>query len=893
MAYITYRMLLGFLTEKKGLSQREIANALSIDKSTISRVLKGRLRQLSKVITFDGFYEAFAGFVDKNDAVRLHDYLNQHGVIDKEVKGAYSRTQAKIHENHTATQEMFSAFIKMIVQGAEDSRTADRSEEEEPPAAAIGFAHFEYHLSKNFVGREELIKEISDTLERCGMAIICGFGGLGKTQSALYYVKEREKKSACKQAQMVFFNDSLKATLLDIPFDGLKRASDGQTDDADEQLKERLDLLQKFSSDAVLIIDNMDIMEERLPPEEQKILEMLRKMAMRVLITSRNTRLYAEKYLIKIEPLSKENQMKLFLSHYVPDKEAQDKLPEDKLAEYRKIFHKVSGHTMLIELIAKIMREYSLSPKKILKALEEGRGAENLKIEVEKDDVYGQEDIYQSISALFNISDIDEASKQILMKLALTFINGVRISFFNNFLLEENSIKRISDLIHHGWIVRDSQPIPENDRIHLHPLIKTVIVRNMSPTLAKCASYIDAAIRAYMMDDKEITVIDRRDACSILIHAGEMFKEEYDASTVELLLRQASIIHKDSRYAEAWKQCERVMKICRVREPAVEEILPTAYRLQADIAVNLAQYTTALSSSTAAIDMWGKQSMPPYEDIAKAYSRLANVYRKDSQYTLALDNFRLAENRMDVNGIDNPALKADILNSIGIVYINLDDLDKAMENYKKACRLREEEAVPDKRQLAYSYHNIGTVCQRMLRFDEAVEWHTKALDVRKEVYRSDDPAIAESLTMIGNDYAEAAKNNAPEKYEIAIRYIKDGMKIREDSLGSEHPAMAWSYESLGKVFFYQERFAEAQDCFQKCLRIREAKLGRDHAYTAQALVWLAKADKALQRYDEASDCLKKALAIQETVKPSAQKETKELLRHIEKTKHLVRKGSSK
>ena len=876
MAYITYKMLLGFLTEKVGLSQTVIAKALNISKSSISRVLSGKMRQIAKGISCDGFYKAFEEFVDKNDTVRLYDYLVKNDAVDEDIKDAYSKTQAEIHENKTTAQETFSTFIKLLVERAEGSRSANLNDEEEAPAETVGFAPFKYHMSENFVGREDFIDKISSTLERCGMAIICGFGGLGKTQSALYYAKEK----GCTSPQIVFFNDNLKKTLLDIPFSGLKGTPDGQPDDVDKRLKERLDVLRKFSADAVLIIDNMDVMEESLSLEDQKILEDLRKMKLQVLITSRNTRLYAEKYLIKIEPLSEENQMKLFLLNYMPDRAAHAGLSEDKLADYRKIFQKVSGHTMTIELIAKIMREYSESPKKILQTLEEGHGAEDLTIGVEKDGGYGHENIYQSISALFNISDIDEASKRILMNLSLASISGVRISFFNNFLLEGNNIKRISDLIHHGWIVRDSQPIPEDDRIHLHPLIKTVLLKNMSPSLEKCAAYIVAAIQAYMRDDEDITPMDRRDVCTILINAGEMFKDEYDASSVGLLLRQAEIIHKDSRYDEAWKQCKRVMELCESEAECAAEIRPAACRLQADIAVNLARYRIAIESYNEAIGMWEKQVKPPYEEIAKAYNRLANVYRKDSRYTSALDNFRLAENRMDVNGIDNPSLKADIFNNIGIVYINLDDLDKAMEYYKKACRIREEANPQDKRQLAYSYHNIGTVYQRKRMFEEAVEYHTKALDLRREVYRKDDPTIAESLTMLGNDYAEAAKDNAPEKYKIAIGYIDDGRKIRENSLGPDHPAMAWSYESLGKIFFYQGRFEEAQDCFQKCLRIRETRLGMAHAYTAQALFWLGKIDKALEQYDEAMECLEKALDIQGRVKPSAQKKTKALLEEI-------------
>lgn len=887
MAYITYKMLLGFLTEKAGLSQTVIAKALNISKSSISRVLSGKMRQIAKGISCDGFYKAFEEFVDKNDTVRLYDYLVKNDAVDEDIKDAYSKTQAEIHENKTTAQETFSTFIKLLVERAEGSRSANLNDEEEAPAETVGFAPFKYHMSENFVGREDLVEEIASTLGQYGMAIVCGFGGLGKSQSALYYVEQSKKNSAEQQAQMVFFHDNLKATLLDIPFCGLKEYQNNRKEAIDEQVRRRLDVLREFSSDAILIIDNMDVMEGSLSPEDQEILEKLRKMELNILITSRNMKLYAEQYRIRITPLSKEDQLELFLRNYMPKKEIRGELSEDKISEYKKILQRVYGHTMLIELIAKIMREYSFSPKKMLKILAEGRGAENLFIYVEKDDSYKQEDIYQTISTLFNISNIDEASKQVLLNLVLTSINGVRMAFFADFLLEGGSIGRISNLIHHSWIIRDSQMASEDDRIHLHPLIKTVLLKNMSPSLEKCTAYIVAAIQAYMRDDEDITPMDRRDVCTILINAGEMFKDEYDASSVGLLLRQAEIIHKDSRYDEAWKQCKRVMELCESEAECAAEIRPAAYRLQADIAVNLARYRIAIESYKAAIGMWEKQATPPYEDIAKAYNRLANVYRKDSRYTSALDNFRLAENRMDVNGIDNPSLKADIFNNIGIVYINLDDLDKAMEYYKKACRIREEANPQDKRQLAYSYHNIGTVYQRKRMFEEAVEYHTKALDLRREVYRKDDPTIAESLTMLGNDYAEAAKDNAPEKYKIAMGYIDDGRKIRENSLGPDHPAMAWSYESLGKIFFYQESFEEAQACFRKCLRIREARLGMAHAYTAQALFWLGKIDKALERYDEAMECLEKALDIQGKVKPSAQKKTKALLEEIW---HLRKRG---
>lgn len=157
----------------------------------------------------------------------------------------------------------------------------------------------------------------------------------------------------------------------------------------------------------------------------------------------------------------------------------------------------VSGHTMLIELIAKTMREYTMSPAKMITVLKERKDTRDLKIPVEKDNNYEQEDIYNLISTLFNISAMNERAKQILMKLALCSINGVRMTFFDEFLLDGYSISAINVLVNQSWIIRESHQAAEDDRIHLHPLIETAVLRNLHPTIEKCQDYLDAAIRVY------------------------------------------------------------------------------------------------------------------------------------------------------------------------------------------------------------------------------------------------------------------------------------------------------------------------------------------------------------------------------------------------------------
>ena len=183
----------------------------------------------------------------------------------------------------------------------------------------------------------------------------------------------------------------------------------------------------------------------------------------------------------------------------------------------------------------------------------------------------------------------------------------------------------------------------------------------------------------------------------------------------------------------------------------------------------------------------------------------------------------------------------------------------------------------NKQQLAYSYHNIGTVYQRQHRCKEAIEWHERGLNLRREVYTPDDPIIADSLTMLGNDYAAMNTDDMEQNYAKALDYIQKGLKIRENSLGPNHPATAWSYESLGKVYYQQKKYEQAEESFRKCMEIRCSSLGEKHAYTAQIMVWMGITEEKLDHLPEAQAYWEKAYKIQEQLRLSASTHTKELM----------------
>ena len=55
--YITYPLLIEFLYKKENIAQRDMAKALSISRSNISRMISGELSQLSRSVEEESFYK--------------------------------------------------------------------------------------------------------------------------------------------------------------------------------------------------------------------------------------------------------------------------------------------------------------------------------------------------------------------------------------------------------------------------------------------------------------------------------------------------------------------------------------------------------------------------------------------------------------------------------------------------------------------------------------------------------------------------------------------------------------------------------------------------------------------------------------------------------------------
>ena len=90
---------------------------------------------------------------------------------------------------------------------------------------------------------------------------------------------------------------------------------------------------------------------------------------------------------------------------------------------------------------------------------------------------------------------------------------------------------------------------------------------------------------------------------------------------------------------------------------------------------------------------------------------------------------------------------------------------------------------------------------------------------RGDVMAADlNAALGEHLRMVG-------------AYQEAQRYLRRALRIWEQSLGPEHPDVAFPLNNLAELYQAQGKYVEAEPLYQRALRIREQSLGPEHPHT--------------------------------------------------------------
>ena len=247
-----------------------------------------------------------------------------------------------------------------------------------------------------------------------------------------------------------------------------------------------------------------------------------------------------------------------------------------------------------------------------------------------------------------------------------------------------------------------------------------------------------------------------------------------------------------------------------------------------------------------------------------------------------------------------PAVEAELLQTLGGIAQNLGRLDQAETLLARALELRRTAFGSDHPDVARSLVASGQLASARGRYDEAEKEIREGLAMLRRHLSRGDPEVSRAISALGRVLENAGRYpDAIRELEEAVRlqtgrpglegdlsasltelancHFYTGQYAQADALnqqvlaldrrlyGPRHPHVADDLINLGAVQFEGGHYPEAERWNREALEIMVAWYGPDHPETASAQTILARSLLRMERRDEARVLLTSALATQERV----------------------------
>ena len=345
-----------------------------------------------------------------------------------------------------------------------------------------------------YISRESVLSDIYNRLNEHHILYLYAIGGSGKSETAREYAEWFSKNQKYDVIQSVFYSDSLKKTIANLDFIGLKDEDRfAHTDeDIDRLYKYKYGLLENtsvYGTNTLLIIDNYNPTSDEVI-QNQDIISKLRDLHIHILFTTRVKPTDISEC-FDLENMFPEELRALFFGINPTDKDKSERI---KLVD--EIIKLSYNHTMTVKLVAMQSAEYMKPLEEYRDVLQEKGLNSEFESEIinEKDGRLVVEDsVYNHIRALFKLNDLKPKQKYIMVNACLLPLSGLEASTFSQYIFESSSGSyfldpEIKKLVNSGWIEfanKNEKKLTPETKITLHPLICDIVKNELKPEMTK------------------------------------------------------------------------------------------------------------------------------------------------------------------------------------------------------------------------------------------------------------------------------------------------------------------------------------------------------------------------------------------------------------------------
>jgi tetratricopeptide (TPR) repeat protein len=185
--------------------------------------------------------------------------------------------------------------------------------------------------------------------------------------------------------------------------------------------------------------------------------------------------------------------------------------------------------------------------------------------------------------------------------------------------------------------------------------------------------------------------------------------------------------------------------------------------------------------------------------------------------------------RIDRDLADQPAVRANLMRTMGRVYTGLGLYQPATELLEQAMALRENLTTEPTVDTLATANALGSALYLKGEYAAAEAIYRDTIAAARTLYPDGDPLLSEAVAGL----AEIFKQHGD--FDAAEREYLTALAIDRKLHAEPHPDVARSLAGLASTFMYQDRYEESEAAFREALMIRRQTLGEDHALVAETL----------------------------------------------------------